>query len=378
MILILIDDGWPSAILLGHELTRRGHRVHRLATRWMDPVCIRGLASQSRVPPPGSDEFLPAVERAMARTGAEVVIPLFEPALYRFWDAGPRWAPQIFPRIDPWQQALVRSKGGLGEFVAGLGVATPKQRWLSAPGDLGAACDEIGLPLVIKGDTGLGGDRVRVARTRAAAEEAECELRKERDEALVAQEFVTGATWMIGGLFRDGEPLRLYVGEKLALDPPERGPAVLVRSSDTPELAAAGRAVFAGLRWTGLAHADFIRDPSGGFRFLEVNPRPWGSLTSAAEAGIELFGPFTRLLEGGEVSPDLRMTAGVVSVIGPWRLRSQARRGTLPGLVAMLRDRGAWHSLNHFRMGVRVHLTIRMLIIWGGNVMRRWKGTDGH
>jgi hypothetical protein len=68
----------------------------------------------------------------------------------------------------------------------------------------------------------------------------------------------------------------------------------------------------------------------------------------------------------------------VVSVIGPWRLRSQARRGTLPGLVAMLRDRGAWHSLNHFRMGVRVHLTIRMLIIWGGNVMRRWKGTDGH
>ncbi len=370
MDLLIIDDGWPSAFLLAHELSRRGHRVHRLGTRWVDPLFLSGLASQSRVAHPDSDRFLPAVERAVARTGATVVMPLFEPALYRLWDAGPRWAPLLFPRTEVWQQQLVRSKGRLAQFAADLGLVAPQQRWLHTPADLAAAGESLGYPMVIKGDTGLGGDRVRMARTANEAELAVLELGAGSAGGLVAQQFIPGPTWMATGLFLNGTMLRYYAAEKLALDPPERGQATSVRSDDDPALADATRRIFEGLRWTGLAHADFIRDRAGAFQFLEVNPRPWGSITTASDSGVELFDPFTAVLEGREVSADQRFVPGVVSVVGPNRLRSQVRLGTVAGLLSAIRDREAWRSLRHFPIGVRLHLGIRMLLIWAANAVR--------
>ena len=375
MILLQIDDGWPSALLLAHHLARRGHQVHRLATRWVDPLCVRGPASQTRVPHPDHRGFVPAVEKTVRRTGAELVLPLFESAIYRLWEADLEWQSRLFPQIEPWQLQLLRSKGALTDFLARRGIEVPLQRWLHEPADLTEACESIGFPMVIKGETGLGGDRVRMVRNRTEAESAVAVFRQGRQEALLAQTFIQGATWMSTGLFCEGKALRYYAAEKLALDPPERGQATSMRSSDDPELAAATRKVFAALRWTGLAHADFIRDADGRFLFLEVNPRPWGSITSAADAGVELFGPFSDLLAGREVAADCRMTSGVVSVIGSNRLRSLARRGTVAGLVAALRDREAWKSLHHFPRGVPIHLAIRTLLIWGRNLMR-WTTGD--
>lgn len=371
MRLLLIDDGWPSALLLAHQLAGQGHRVHRMGTRWLDPILIRGLASQARVPRPESVEFLPTVERELRRTGADLVMPLFESALYRVWGAGPEWQPRVFPRVEPWQLRLLVSKGALTEFVAGLGVAVPGQRWLRRPEDLAEAGGELGYPLVIKGETGLGGDRVRVVGSRMEAEAAFAELRRGRDEGLVAQEFIAGATWMATGLFREGRMLRYYGAEKLALDPPQRGQATSVRSSDDAELAEAATKVFAGLKWTGLAHTDFIRDPAGRLRFLEMNPRPWGSITCAADAGVEVFRSFSDLLLDRAIVPDLRCIPNVVSVVGANRLRSQVRRGTLAGLLAALQDRESWRSLNCFPGWTRVHLRLRMLLIWGANLVRR-------
>src|SRR5436309_3559890 len=61
---------------------------------------------------------------------------------------------------------------------------------------------------------------------------------------------------------------------------------------------AAALRVFHELRWTGLASADFIRRGCGSYAFLEVNPRPWGSIAAARSAGVDLFTPFAELLVG--------------------------------------------------------------------------------
>jgi hypothetical protein len=80
---------------------------------------------------------------------------------------------------------------------------------------------------------------------------------------------------------------------------------------------------------TGLASADFIANPQGGYEFLELNPRPWGSITTAADAGVELFRPLVSLWRGDPVEPDLRFAEGIRSTVFPLSLLTRAWPGGL-------------------------------------------------
>ena len=74
---------------------------------------------------------------------------------------------------------------------------------------------------------------------------------------------------------------RATPARKVAQYPPLVGPASRLETVDEPALLASALAVFAALELTGLASADFIRRRNGTFAFLEVNPRPWGSISAA-------------------------------------------------------------------------------------------------
>jgi D-alanine-D-alanine ligase-like ATP-grasp enzyme len=62
------------------------------------------------------------------------------------------------------------------------------------------------------------------------------------------------------------------------------GPAAVLTSVADPALAAAAVRAAAAAHVTGLASLDFVRDAGGGYHFLELNPRPWGSIDAAARA----------------------------------------------------------------------------------------------
>jgi hypothetical protein len=70
--------------------------------------------------------------------------------------------------------------------------------------------------------------------------------------------------------------------------------------------------VFAALKYTGLGHVEFVREgPDGEFKFLELNPRVWGSIGIARYAGVDLFSAYQRLAAGLPVAPDLSYRQGV-------------------------------------------------------------------
>jgi predicted ATP-grasp superfamily ATP-dependent carboligase len=127
------------------------------------------------------------------------------------------------------------------------------------------------------------------------------------------QQFIKGQAYSVGGLFHNGRPLRLCAHRKLLTYP--RGGGVTVKGvTERPgDLLEETAKAFGALQYTGLGHAEFIRDEhEGGFKFIEINPRVWGSIGIAEHAGVDLYRPYHELVVGAPVGQDLNYKEGVV------------------------------------------------------------------
>lgn len=349
--LLLIDEGWSQTLHLAQALASCKYNVTVLTAN-AAPASYRGGGVRWATSPAlDNPDFLAQVAQRLRAQDFTHVLPLTEPALRRLWSAPGPWQPRLFPALEDWQRPLLFDKHALLEHMARRGVPVPRQRRLAglgaAPGGPGLSpaaldalagqlIDALGLPLVLKGATGEGGARVRIAESRR-------ELARLLGRAALlggswaAQEHVDGPTCLVGGLFHEGRALRLYAAEKLEQHPPRTGPAIRLRSSSHAALLALGCRVLEELRWSGLASADFILRRDGTPVLLEVNPRPWGSIAGAADAGVDLFTPLAALLAGEAPAADLRFTAGRECLIFPRYLLAPAYR-SLAGLAQLLRD----------------------------------------
>jgi hypothetical protein len=110
-----------------------------------------------------------------------------------------------------------------------------------------------------------------------------------------------------------------------------------------------------------------IRASDGRTLLLEINPRPWGSIGAARDAGVDLYGPFAELLRGERPAPKLEYRIGVESNVFPLTLLSASawRSGNaLSSTVREIRDReGVWHPRRQ-----ALHLAHRLT-----RVARNWR-----
>ncbi|MGE3458882.1 MAG: ATP-grasp domain-containing protein, partial [Kofleriaceae bacterium] len=284
-----------------------------------------------------SPRFLSQLESLLAATEIDHIVPLTEATMYRLWDARPPWRDRVFPRTSTWQQSVLRDKHALIDHMAARGIAAPRQLRIDHDATTpDALIVELGVPLVIKEATGAGGRRVKIVESREQLTEVLARI-AQIGGSWAAQEFIAGNTYLVGGVFHQGRPLRLYAAEKLEQYPPRVGPAVRVRSLGDADLLAVGRRVFAELGLTGFASADFMRRDDGSYVLLEVNPRPWGSIAAASSAGVDLFTPFCELLSGTVPVADLTFRAQDSCMIFPRYLLSSAYR-TPSGIARVVRD----------------------------------------
>lgn len=338
--LLLIDEGWSQTLYLAQALERSGHAVTVLTANAAPASYTRGAVRWGTAPAVDSPEFLDRVERLMAEQDFARILPLTESAMQRLWAAPASWRPRLFPALEDWQRALLFDKHALVEAMAARGVTVPRQRRLddlARPAELAAQLGaELGLPLVLKGATGEGGARVRIVASLPELSRALCRA-QQLGGSWAAQEHIDGPTCLVGGLFHHGRALRLYAAEKLEQHPPRTGPAIRLRSNHHAALLELGCRVLHELRWSGLASADFILRRDGSPVLLEVNPRPWGSIAGAADAGVDLFTPLAALLAGREPAVDLRFAADRECLIFPRYLLAPTYR-SLAGLAQLMRD----------------------------------------
>ena len=324
---LVLDEGFMSGAYAAIGLRDAGWRVTVLAATGGRGDYRGRDISWSLAPAVSSASFLSACDRTVQHERPDVVYPVTEPIQRLVWSAEPSWSDRTLPNTEPWQRELFRDKAKLGCFLSARGVAVPASHVACGEQDVRDAVAALGTPIVVKGVDGRGGTATWIA-----ASLAEAVLAFRRAHALgtrcFVQHYIRGSTYLVGGVFRDGEPVRVYAGEKLGQYPPRTGPAFRMRSVDDPALLEIALRVFAATRVSALASLDIIRDDDGRegspgqYLFLELNPRPWGSIAAAAEAGVDLFSPLATLLAGERPAPDVGFRANIESTVFPLYLRA--------------------------------------------------------
>jgi hypothetical protein len=359
---LLIDGENPHTVQVAADLARLGYAVDAIARRPAPILRSRHCRRPIVSPSIRSAEFPSLVDTCVTRgsydavylCSDEVIAPVaaLAAAARRAW-------PLPLPRPDVVE--VLKSKGAVLDVLRDAGVPTPRTVEPD-DGDLLTPARALGLPLVVKGDRGQGAQHVRFVDdlTRlpvAYAEIAGLEGEARRPPSL--QEYVPGPTYLVGGLFDHGCPLRLCA-HRMALMYPARGGETVKAVTERPARAIENALrAFAALEYTGLGEADMIRDERDGeFRTLEINPRLWASIGIARHAGVDFYTPYAALARGDRVTVDLSFREGV------WYDRCQgelrllrSRPSRLPGFVKDCLDRNIHHDFEWADLGANLPST---------------------
>lgn len=349
--ILFLDEDHPHTLHMAGALIRRGYEVDILsAVAHPRPPYHHGSLSVMTAPPAHDPQYVDAVDAAVTRRSYHHIIPMSDATLGCAYREGRPWTRRVFPCDVRDRLELLLDKRRTCEFAAAHGVFTPAIRDLTGDGDLSRAVRDFGFPLVVKGVAGDGsGVNVCIARTLAEAEEAISAIRGRTKQEPYLQQFVNGRPYLVGGLFANGAPLRLFAAEITQQSPENTGPAVRLRSSNDAALVDSFCALMKAVEWTGFAQSDYVRDERGRFAFLEVNPRPWGSIAAAARVGVDFFTPLVQLFNGETPDARLGFPAGRDIALFPQRVRAHLRSSGafVRRWMAALSDLASWDAVWH-------------------------------
>lgn len=335
---LVLDEGFVSGAIAAIALERAGCRVDVIAAAGGNARCPHGRGEWRIAPRLDDPRYLAALDRTVRDGAYDVLYPVTEPLQALLWSRRPAWSGLTFPHVSDALRSRLHDKHAMSALLAEHGIRVPAQSpILRDDADLDAAIARLGVPCVVKGTAGRGGVSTRICEHARQAERAVHRFRR-RGERCFVQQYVRGPTLLAGGVFREGRALALFTGEKTTQYPARTGPAATMRSIDDAPLRAVAMEVFRALRLSGIASLDLIRDPDGGILFLEVNPRPWGSMQAARDSGVDLFTPLAALWRG-VVMPSMRTSVpDVETAIFPLYLLSGAARRSPAGRAAIATD----------------------------------------
>jgi predicted ATP-grasp superfamily ATP-dependent carboligase len=110
----------------------------------------------------------------------------------------------------------------------------------------------------------------------------------------VIQEYVQGEGIGYSGYFDNGNILKGFAHRRLAEYPVTGGSSVIRENypyDDLPILENLVQQLLRHAPWTGFAMFEFKRSGAGDFRFIECNPRIWGSIHQGLANGVNYFEP---------------------------------------------------------------------------------------
>ncbi len=149
------------------------------------------------------------------------------------------------------------------------------------------------LPVVIKlaDDEGLylePKERYGIARTEDEIEEVVNRLKLHKKDLLI-QEYVSGIGIGWSAIY-DRESLCQggIVHQRLREYPISGGPSSYCMSIKDEKAVEYGKKILNKLKWNGPAMVEFRKEANGDLKFLEINPRYWGSLPLARLAGMNI------------------------------------------------------------------------------------------
>ncbi len=223
---------------------------------------------------PAGDDYVVPVAKAAERLGAGFLLP------FAGWEVMARCN-------DKWQQI---------EAARRAGVHVPESVYVDPAVGHAGLDGRVPYPAILKpavpqaGRHHLGAKLVPVQG--AAQLPAACETASVCGP-LVLQEYIPGDDddfYYLGSyLDARSQPLAVFTGRRLRQYPRGHGSTRIAESVWMPEVAEPGLRLLQELRYHGVSHVEFKRDPRDGrFKLIEINTRHYGTHSLAAACGVDL------------------------------------------------------------------------------------------
>lgn len=307
---VIVTDGETRAALATvRSLGAAGHAVHVVSAEKRSLAgASRHARAEHRLPDPAVSPgaWAEALEELADRVAAELILPVAEVSLGALYAHGIQDRRAVAcPSREAYEIAV--DKHALLTRAAELGLPVPRGELVPNPGALSELPAGFAYPVVLKarrsrfrvGDHWeAGGVRIVHGPEDLAAAREDPGLRA----GALLQEFVPGGGEAVFLIASEGRTRAAFAHRRLREKPPSGGVSVLCESiAPDPELLAGSERLLGDLAWTGVAMVEFRRAPDGSAALMEVNPRLWGSLQLAVDAGVDFPSLMLALYRGQAV-----------------------------------------------------------------------------
>ena len=346
-VLLLATERWLTTARLALALKAAGCDVQLMALR-RHPAMLTGAVSSRYPYRPLSP--IASVAAAIEQAKPDTVVPVDELAVMHLIEL-------LGSAPDEGLAALVtRSLGGPKVLSAAIsritllqaaqasGVAIPETTPVASLGEMEAAAEHFGYPLVLKADSTAGGRGVRVANSLAEARAWWPRLHqplslprslwrwvrlnewthfrpwfKRRMRGVTAQQYQRGAERTAMAVAYKGE-LLAFVCFEVVQASKFLGPSTVLRIVEDDVMVNAMRGVVRGLDATGLCGFDFMLNDAGVPLLIEMNSRPTQLAHLALGEGKDLVAAYARAVLGCDVPDRAAVTQGTLIALYPQEL----------------------------------------------------------
>ena len=258
------------------QFSRYSHNVERYTSHYTNEV-----------------QFIDDLVEISKRNNSRLILPAHNETevIARHRHRFSKEAVDLIPNVD--HCALFNNKSDSYDFVESLGVPVPRRYRYESVGELRQTLEQHGIGRsVVKLLTGNSGKGVfygaNIDETIEIVEQLITEYNLSKERFPLVEEVVQGEGFGCSILYYKGEFVAHFTHKRLREKIETGGTSTLRESAQHAELEAATKRIFSSLGYNGLAMGEFKVCPrTGRVWFIEVNPRMWGSISLAVEAGAE-------------------------------------------------------------------------------------------
>lgn len=206
-----------------------------------------------------------------------------------------------------------RDKSLLTQHAIEQKIPCPKTFFFTKPQDIDSFRSEIDFPIVLKPSRGSGGKGIQFINSPDRFPEITEQYIIENGPVLIQEKIPFKTKYTVGALCnREHELRRICIIKELRNYPIETGQACYVETVHYPRLAELTEKLLESLDFYGIADIDFVIDERDNQpKLMEVNPRFWGSMQVAINAGVDFPILLLRMLEEGDIEKSLSYKTGV-------------------------------------------------------------------
>jgi predicted ATP-grasp superfamily ATP-dependent carboligase len=192
-------------------------------------------------------------------------------------------------------------------------IPCPKTFFITRSEDVKKCEKIIEYPAVLRQNTGYGGKGISFVHSLHELHEVEKNFFKLYGSHMIQEKIPFLNKYTVGVLCNaDSQVRRICVIKEIRNYPVETGPACYVETVHYPELVDLSVKLMESLNYFGIADIDFLIDKrTGEPKLMEINPRFWGSLQVAIDAGVDFPSLLYELMCNGDIKKSFDYKTGV-------------------------------------------------------------------